>query len=88
MSTINSGLPIVRSGLVVALDATSNRSYSSNRIQNSNSPFVLNIQSFEIKMHSLKLYQLLNFFRKQRAVFSVLAAFISTYIHFDQCQSG
>lgn len=31
MSTINSGLPIVRSGLVVALDAASNRSYSSNR---------------------------------------------------------
>jgi hypothetical protein len=31
MSTINSGLPLVRSGLVVALDATSNRSYSSNR---------------------------------------------------------
>jgi hypothetical protein len=31
MSTINSGLPLVRSGLVVALDAASNRSYSSNR---------------------------------------------------------
>jgi len=28
MSTINSGLPLVRSGLVVALDAASNRSYS------------------------------------------------------------
>lgn len=31
MSTINSGLPLVRSGLIVALDAASNKSYSSNR---------------------------------------------------------